>query len=139
MALFNYTANTKAVPDNDVTLDDAVNIFGETFAANSTVILQLAEANSNMNENLSRNINNLQQQMALMNMDLQNLALAGHSGAPAQPAVLVPAQQVPPQAFNQQPPNWNTTRYQPQQGLAFQPQQPHYRRRRGCGSGGRSG
>ena len=120
-ALFNYTANTEAVPDNYVTLDDAVHTFGEAFAENFTVILQLMDANSNMNKNLSRNMNNLQQQMASMNMALQNLALAGRSGAPTQPAVPVPAQQVPPQAFNQQSPNWNTTHHQPQQGLAFQP------------------
>ena len=150
-ASLNFSAYMEKVEDNETVIDDAVNTFGEAFAANSTVISQLTETNSTLNANVSKNINDLQQQMASMNLALQNLAAAGRSGASTRtqrphPPPMPPT--VPPLSAVNTPPfqpmqQWNRRNLPPHQQPphAYQPMHSFggtYTRNRGRG-GGRGG
>ena len=71
----NYAANLQKDDDEDTLDTSSLTHFGEAFAANSTVISQLSEANNTMNETLQGNIMSLQGQIESMNQALQHIAL----------------------------------------------------------------
>ena len=52
--------------------------FGEAFAASSSVISQLSEANNNMKKIIQGNIMNLTNEMEAMNSVLQHLVLSAN-------------------------------------------------------------
>ena len=72
------TANMVGPQDDENTLAGSLTQFSEAFAANSTVISQLSEANNSMHDTIHNNISNLTNQLETMNNALQHLALNVH-------------------------------------------------------------
>ena len=70
-----YGANMETYNDDDTVDTSSITQFSKAFAANSSVISQLSEANNTMNETIHGNIQNLNQQMEAMNNALQHIAL----------------------------------------------------------------
>ena len=132
-ASLNFSAHTEEqVLEDDITLNDAMANFGEAFAANSTFISQLTEQNSSMNEQFTRNLSNIQEQMNAMNMAMQNLANAGNNRQ-QQPPRPPPQQHFfqPPPPHHNVPPTWQQSYTQPpaypQCGSSSPVQQPFTR------------
>ena len=80
---YNYSANvidtTPQENDDGDSFVDSLSQFGEAFAANSSVISQLSEANNTMNTTMQGNIQTLTDQLESMNNAIHQLALNAHN------------------------------------------------------------
>ena len=73
---YNYGGFVEKLNEDEDTIDtSSLSQFSEAFAANTSVISQLSEANNTMNETIQDNILNLTHQMQAMNSALQHIAL----------------------------------------------------------------